>query len=666
MKKEKWLMPIAALFLVIAVFGFGSKKVEAAGNYYAQVNKGTNVVTIFNANGTPCQAFTCSAGEATPVGTFYTSNKYTWHVLDGNVYGQYCTRITGGILFHSVWYYAQDKSTQSYAQYNKLGTLASHGCVRLTVAASKWIYDNCPSGMRVTIIQGSPANDPLGKPATIKVNANQKMGWDPTDPDPANPYARSFPTIDVSGVPRTIEYGSGFYAYNGMKARDSLGNDITGSVKVTGGVNDRQLGTYTVNYFVSDSLGRTATASVNIQVVDSKPASISGVPTEQKKKEYNSYFNPRKGVKASNAPGADLTAQITVKVVYPKKKKEHVVPAGNMQLKKVGTYHFYYYVTNPNNGIQTKAQCSVKVQDTKKPIITGVKQGLKTLEYNKTVNLRSGVKAKLVSGKSLTSKIKVAVKEPGSKKWKTLSTEKGKKYTFKKLGTFTVRYTSVNPTSKKAATKVRKFKIQDTKAPVITGVVTEQKTFEYGKKVNLLKSVRAKLVSGKSLTDKIQVDVIRPNVKGYVKLSQKQSKEFCFDKVGSYIIRYSSTNPTSKKTAIKKRTIVVVDTKAPQLQGDWNEQTIEQGTALQLMDGVTAQLVSKTDVTEQIRISVQFEKEAEQIVDQASAYTFDRVGDYTITYTVKNPNSDAVAKATKKIHVTGQGTQSPDQTNDQM
>lgn len=666
MKKEKWLMPIMTLFLVIAVFGFGSKKVEAAGSYYAQVNKGTNVVTIFNSNGTPCQAFTCSAGEATPLGTFYTSNKYAWHILDGDVYGQYCTRITGGILFHSVWYYSQDKSTQSYAQYNKLGTLASHGCVRLTVAASKWIYDNCPSGMRVTIIQGTPANDPLGKPSTIKVNANQKMGWDPTDPDPANPYAKSFPTIDVSGVPRTIEFGSGFYAYSGMKAKDSLGNDITSSVKVSGGVNDRQLGTYTVNYFVSDSLGRTATASVNIQVVDSKPASISGVSTETKKKEYNSYFNPRKGVKATNAPGTDLTAQMEVKVVYPKQQKEHVVPAGNMQLKKVGTYHFYYYVTNPNNGIQTKAQCTVKVQDTKKPILTGVKSGVKTLEYNKTVNLRSGVKAKLVSGKSLTSKIKVAVKEPSSKKWKELSAEKSKKYTFKKVGTFKVRYTSENPTSKKKTSKERTFKIQDTKAPVITGVITEQKTVEYGKTTNLLKSARAKLVSGKSLTAQLQVDVIRPNVKEYVRLTEKQSKAFCFDQVGTYIIRYSSTNPTSKKTAIKKRTVVVVDTKEPVIQGDWKDQTIEQGAALQLMDGVTAQLVSKTDVTNLIQVTVQFETETAQTVDTASAYTFERAGDYTITYTVKNPNSKAIAKATMKIHVTGQGTQSPDQTNDQM
>ena len=64
-----------ALVLCLCVTFLCPQKVEAAGSYYAQVNKGTNVVTIFNSNGTPVQAFTCSAGNATPLGTFYTSNK---------------------------------------------------------------------------------------------------------------------------------------------------------------------------------------------------------------------------------------------------------------------------------------------------------------------------------------------------------------------------------------------------------------------------------------------------------------------------------------------------------------------------------------------------------------------------------------------------------------
>ena len=146
MKKNKFLISFLFCFLLAAsFFAFNKEEAHAAGNYKLQVNKGTNVVTVYRLDGTPERAFVCSTGSATPLGTFYTPNKYRWHTLDGPSYGQYCTRIVNGILFHSVWYYRNgDYASQSYVQYNRLGTTASHGCVRLTVADAKWIYDNCP------------------------------------------------------------------------------------------------------------------------------------------------------------------------------------------------------------------------------------------------------------------------------------------------------------------------------------------------------------------------------------------------------------------------------------------------------------------------------------------------------------------------------------------
>ena len=146
---------------------------------YIKINKGTNVVTVYEQNGKPYVAFTCSTGYATPVGTFHTMAKYRWWTLDGPSYGQYCTRITGSILFHSVWYYQQTTNSQSYTQYNKLGTTASHGCCRLTVAASKWIYDNCPQGTRITIYNSNDPG-PLGKPVLDPIPSGQN--YDPSDP----------------------------------------------------------------------------------------------------------------------------------------------------------------------------------------------------------------------------------------------------------------------------------------------------------------------------------------------------------------------------------------------------------------------------------------------------------------------------------------------------
>ena len=58
----------------------------------------------------------------------------------------------------------------------------------MTVRDVKWIFDNCPSGMTVKIYDGNlPAG--VSKPSAPKISGNSlNKGWDPTDPDPNNPW----------------------------------------------------------------------------------------------------------------------------------------------------------------------------------------------------------------------------------------------------------------------------------------------------------------------------------------------------------------------------------------------------------------------------------------------------------------------------------------------
>lgn len=181
----------ALLLLPSAAFAQGTPP------YKITVNLTQNIVTVYGKDGNggytrPERAFTCSAGGYTPTGTFRTTDKYTWRPLVGNVYGQYATRITGSILFHSVPYFKQDKSTLEYMEYNKLGTTASAGCIRLSVADAKWIYDNCPSGTTVEMYRGNRA-EPLQPQAPIRIDtADSRRGWDPTDPDPRNPWGTAW------------------------------------------------------------------------------------------------------------------------------------------------------------------------------------------------------------------------------------------------------------------------------------------------------------------------------------------------------------------------------------------------------------------------------------------------------------------------------------------
>ncbi|MFR4008498.1 MAG: L,D-transpeptidase [Christensenellales bacterium] len=123
--------------------------------YLVRVYLGSQSVCVYglNSSGTAydrlVRSMICSTGTggATPQGTFKLQGKYRWHSLMGGVYGQYCSRITGSILFHSILYKVNgDPSTLNETTYKKLGRKASHGCIRLLCGDAYWIYSNVASG----------------------------------------------------------------------------------------------------------------------------------------------------------------------------------------------------------------------------------------------------------------------------------------------------------------------------------------------------------------------------------------------------------------------------------------------------------------------------------------------------------------------------------------
>lgn len=156
-------------------------------SYSIQINRTTNTVTVYTADSkkkgclVPVKSFLCSTGTSTPEGTYKTTDKYRWHALFHDVYGQWCTRITGNILFHSVYYIKnEDPNTLDVVEFNKLGTPASAGCIRLCSADTKWIYDNCSRRTEVTLYD-SPNPGPFGYPQMFTLSINHT--WDPTDPE---------------------------------------------------------------------------------------------------------------------------------------------------------------------------------------------------------------------------------------------------------------------------------------------------------------------------------------------------------------------------------------------------------------------------------------------------------------------------------------------------
>lgn len=180
------------------------------GKYYIKVNNQMNTVTVYTKDSQgnytiPVKAMVCSTGYASPKNSKYkTQGKWNWGKMFGGVYTQYETLITGNILFHSVPYLKQyDPSSLEYWAYDQLGTTCSAGCIRLTVADSKWIYDNCAVGTTVEFYSSSNPG-PLGKPTAMKIsNYTEYRGWDPTDPDPNNPwknYVEETPTPEPTPI----------------------------------------------------------------------------------------------------------------------------------------------------------------------------------------------------------------------------------------------------------------------------------------------------------------------------------------------------------------------------------------------------------------------------------------------------------------------------------
>lgn len=167
--------------------------------YRIEVVKNHNVVLVYGLDDNReytmlVKTFLCSTGDWTPLGNFRATNRYLgFRSLYANAqhtaycYGQYAIEFSGDYLFHSVPYFTPDKADLEYEEFNKLGTQASLGCVRLAVGDVKWLFDNCPSGTPVAIVE----REELGteKPEGFYIDpSDPNRSWDPTDPDPANPW----------------------------------------------------------------------------------------------------------------------------------------------------------------------------------------------------------------------------------------------------------------------------------------------------------------------------------------------------------------------------------------------------------------------------------------------------------------------------------------------
>ena len=128
--------------------------IESNTPYFVYVNLNAQKTYVYGGssnNWTLEKEFDCSTGiesEATPKGVYTVTGRGDWFYSDQYEQGgKYWVQFWGDYLFHSLPY---DESQSTIVDYT-LGVPASHGCIRLAVEDSKWLFDNMPDDTKVII-----------------------------------------------------------------------------------------------------------------------------------------------------------------------------------------------------------------------------------------------------------------------------------------------------------------------------------------------------------------------------------------------------------------------------------------------------------------------------------------------------------------------------------
>ena len=156
--------------------------------YYLYVEKGSHTLTIyakdenFEYTVVVDRYKVAHGGNRTPTGVFTLSgDRERWHDFPLGGSAQYATPYWGNLFVHSPMYGAQDPSRiwPSYYSGDKgIGTDSTGGCLRMVTRAAKFIYEHCPEGTKLEIVNGSPKGT-----QSADVPPIEKKGYDPTDVD---------------------------------------------------------------------------------------------------------------------------------------------------------------------------------------------------------------------------------------------------------------------------------------------------------------------------------------------------------------------------------------------------------------------------------------------------------------------------------------------------
>ncbi len=161
--------------------------------YFVEVDVNNQLVKVFSRDEKSEftnleRVFWCSTGTTSfpsEVGIHVLTGRNARHALFptwGNATARWWTRITPEIAFHSILF--SSSGAVSMKSVNRLGNRASHGCIRLSMADAKWVYDNIGKGVEVWIHEDA-ALDPELKYAHKPGEFDKKTYFHKATPAPS-------------------------------------------------------------------------------------------------------------------------------------------------------------------------------------------------------------------------------------------------------------------------------------------------------------------------------------------------------------------------------------------------------------------------------------------------------------------------------------------------
>ncbi len=136
------------------------KVMEAEPKYLIKVSKRTHIMSIYSrdesGNHTILKAeYKVATGRTpglTPVGTFTLGTKQLWHEWwSGGSASPYTTSYANGLYIHGPIYRSKNFNTVFPTSVSEIGFNKTSGCIRTSVEAAKFVYDNCVQGTTIEI-----------------------------------------------------------------------------------------------------------------------------------------------------------------------------------------------------------------------------------------------------------------------------------------------------------------------------------------------------------------------------------------------------------------------------------------------------------------------------------------------------------------------------------